>query len=52
MKGVYTALVTPFDSHGALDLKAFRKILDDQIDAKGRRSNPLRDNRRNTHPEC
>jgi 4-hydroxy-tetrahydrodipicolinate synthase len=34
MKGVYTALVTPFDSHGALDLKAFRKILDDQIDAK------------------
>jgi 4-hydroxy-tetrahydrodipicolinate synthase len=34
MKGVYTALITPFDSHGALDLKAFRKILDDQIDAK------------------
>lgn len=34
MKGVYTALVTPLDSQGALDLKAFRKILDDQIEAK------------------
>lgn len=34
MKGVFTALITPFDSQGAVDLKAFRKVLDDQIDAK------------------
>jgi 4-hydroxy-tetrahydrodipicolinate synthase len=34
MKGVFTALVTPFDTQGAVDLKAFRKVLDDQIDAK------------------
>jgi 4-hydroxy-tetrahydrodipicolinate synthase len=34
MKGVFTALVSPFDTQGALDIKAFRKILDDQIDAK------------------
>lgn len=32
-KGVWTALVTPFDSRGGLDLDAFKKILDDQVAA-------------------
>ncbi len=31
--GVFTALVTPFDSLGRLDLTAFKKILDDQANA-------------------
>lgn len=31
--GVYTALVTPFDDSGALDLEAFRRLIDEQIDA-------------------
>lgn len=33
MRGVYTALITPFDSRGGLDLAAFRKVLQDQKDA-------------------
>jgi 4-hydroxy-tetrahydrodipicolinate synthase len=33
VRGVYTALVTPFDSRNELDLKAFRKILEDQVQA-------------------
>lgn len=33
MKGVYTAVITPFATDGALDLTAFRKILADQADA-------------------
>lgn len=33
MRGVYTAVVTPFDSLNKLDLVAFKKILDDQRDA-------------------
>jgi 4-hydroxy-tetrahydrodipicolinate synthase len=34
MRGVWTALVTPFNSSGELDLAAFRKILIDQKEAK------------------
>jgi 4-hydroxy-tetrahydrodipicolinate synthase len=33
MKGVFTALITPFDSKGGLDLKSFRTIVEDQIAA-------------------
>ena len=33
MRGVYTALVTPFGPKGELDLNAFRAILQDQRDA-------------------
>jgi 4-hydroxy-tetrahydrodipicolinate synthase len=33
MRGVYTALITPFDSSNRLDLAAFKKILLDQKDA-------------------
>src|SRR6516225_128239 len=33
MHGVFTALVTPFDSQNELDLSAFRRILEDQRDA-------------------
>jgi len=33
MRGVYTALITPFDSSNRLDLNAFKKILLDQKDA-------------------
>jgi 4-hydroxy-tetrahydrodipicolinate synthase len=33
MRGVYTALVTPFDSKNQLDLDAFKRILDDQKNA-------------------
>jgi 4-hydroxy-tetrahydrodipicolinate synthase len=32
-KGVYTALVTPFSSTGALDEKALRRLVDQQIEA-------------------
>ena len=32
-KGVYTALITPFNSDGSLDLIAFDRLLDRQIDA-------------------
>jgi 4-hydroxy-tetrahydrodipicolinate synthase len=31
--GVYTALVTPFDNAGALDLAAYRRLIDEQIEA-------------------
>lgn len=34
MRGVWTALVTPFDDKGALDLESFKKILHAQRDAK------------------
>ena len=34
MKGMFTALVTPFDSSGRIDWDAFKKILADQKDAK------------------
>lgn len=33
MKGVFTALVSPFGADGSLDLAAYRKILKDQADA-------------------
>ena len=33
MKGVYTALITPFDDRGGLDLDTFRRLLDDQVAA-------------------
>jgi len=33
MRGVYTALVTPFSSNGSLDLEAYRRLLKDQVDA-------------------
>jgi 4-hydroxy-tetrahydrodipicolinate synthase len=33
MRGVFTALVTPFDSRNELDLAAFKRILEDQRDA-------------------
>lgn len=33
MRGVYTALITPFDSRNELDLVSYRKILADQKDA-------------------
>ena len=33
MKGVWTALVTPFSSGNRLDLEAFKKILKDQADS-------------------
>jgi 4-hydroxy-tetrahydrodipicolinate synthase len=33
MRGVFTALVTPFDSKNELDLPAFKRILEDQRDA-------------------
>jgi 4-hydroxy-tetrahydrodipicolinate synthase len=33
MKGVFTALITPFDSKGQVDLKSFRSIIEDQIAA-------------------
>ena len=33
MKGVFTALVSPFGADGSLDLAAYRKILKDQVDA-------------------
>lgn len=33
MRGVYTALVSPFNKNGDLDLDAFRRILNDQRDA-------------------
>lgn len=33
LKGVYTALITPFNAQGALDEAAYRKIIEDQIDA-------------------
>jgi 4-hydroxy-tetrahydrodipicolinate synthase len=34
MKGVWTALITPFDSKNEIDLRAFEKILADQKSAK------------------
>ncbi len=34
MRGVWTALVTPFSTTNELDLKAYRKIIEDQIEAK------------------
>jgi 4-hydroxy-tetrahydrodipicolinate synthase len=33
MRGIYTALVTPFTSRGELDLAAYKRILDDQVAA-------------------
>jgi 4-hydroxy-tetrahydrodipicolinate synthase len=33
MNGVFTALITPFDSKGLIDLKSFRTIVEDQIAA-------------------
>jgi 4-hydroxy-tetrahydrodipicolinate synthase len=33
MRGIYTALVTPFDSQNELDLAAYKRILEDQRDA-------------------
>ena len=33
MKGVYTALITPFTNNRALDIPAYKKILEDQADA-------------------
>ncbi|MGK5088006.1 4-hydroxy-tetrahydrodipicolinate synthase [Bdellovibrionota bacterium FG-2] len=33
MRGVWTALVTPFSTTNELDLKAYRKIIEDQIEA-------------------
>ncbi|OFZ81568.1 MAG: 4-hydroxy-tetrahydrodipicolinate synthase [Bdellovibrionales bacterium RIFOXYD1_FULL_53_11] len=33
MKGVWTAVVTPFEENGGIDINAFRKILHDQADA-------------------
>jgi 4-hydroxy-tetrahydrodipicolinate synthase len=33
MRGVWTALITPFDSKGEIDLEAFRVLLRDQRDA-------------------
>ncbi|MGK5085201.1 4-hydroxy-tetrahydrodipicolinate synthase [Bdellovibrionota bacterium FG-1] len=34
MRGVFTALITPFTSQNELDLGAFRRILEDQCDAQ------------------
>ena len=34
MKGVYTAIVTPFKKSGDIDFKAFEKLLDEQVKAK------------------
>lgn len=34
MRGVYTALITPFKKDGSLDLEAYHKILEDQCDAR------------------
>jgi 4-hydroxy-tetrahydrodipicolinate synthase len=34
MQGIWTALITPFDRTGKLDLSAFKKILEDQCAAK------------------
>ena len=34
MKGVYTAIVTPFKNSGEIDFNAFEKLLDEQIKAK------------------
>ena len=34
MKGVYTAIVTPFKNSGEIDFDAFEKLLDEQIKAK------------------
>lgn len=34
MKGVYTALITPFDRSGRIDLAAFKRIVADQKDAR------------------
>jgi len=34
MKGVYTAIVTPFKNSGEIDFNAFGKLLDEQIKAK------------------
>lgn len=34
LKGVYTALITPFNSQGELDESAYRRIIEDQIDAQ------------------
>jgi 4-hydroxy-tetrahydrodipicolinate synthase len=33
IQGVITALVTPFDTSGGIDFAAFRRLLDDQIEA-------------------
>lgn len=33
MKGVYTALITPFEANGKIDREAFRRLLRDQRDA-------------------
>lgn len=33
LKGTYTAIVTPFKKDGSIDEEAFRKLIDDQIDA-------------------
>lgn len=33
MRGIYTALVTPFDSQNELDLVAYKRIIEDQRDA-------------------
>ena len=34
MKGVYTAIVTPFKNSGEIDFNAFGKLLDEQVKAK------------------
>ena len=34
MKGVYTAIVTPFKNSGEIDFNAFEKLLDEQVKAK------------------
>lgn len=34
MRGIWTALITPFDRNGEIDWKAFRTLLQDQKDAK------------------
>jgi 4-hydroxy-tetrahydrodipicolinate synthase len=33
LRGVFTALVTPFDAHGALDLEAFERLVTRQLEA-------------------
>ena len=33
MKGIWTALITPFTVTGDLDISAFKRILRDQVDA-------------------
>ena len=33
MRGIFTALITPFDAKGKIDWPAFKRVLQDQIDA-------------------